>query len=175
MHVHLINRIHKHTLQTSLSKAIHNVLRHAVSLPQRLLVPRWIQCKGACKQYTARRSGDLIMDLRVPSALHHFHFSSSNNGLWLVALPSTRVIKCALIQVENRCYALKWIIKADVISWFCGRNHYKYEEFCTIGNYCGCELCTLICTRGECELHFSETAPSIGFRGKKHCKWRVCK
>ena len=75
------------------------------------------------------------------------------------------MVKCTLIQVENRCYVLKRIIKADVMSWFCGRNHYKCEEFCTIGNYCGCELCTLICTRRECELNFLETATSIGFHG----------
>ena len=88
----------------------------------------------------------------------------------LVALSSTHVIKCALIQVENCCYVLKRIIKTDVTARFCGRRHYKYKEFCTIGNYCGCELCKPTCTHRECELNFSETATSIGFHGKKHYK-----
>ena len=52
---------------------------------------------------------------------------------WLMALFSTRVIKSALIQIENYHYALlKWITKVNVLAWFCGRNHHKYEEFCTI-------------------------------------------
>ena len=62
------------------------------------------------------------------------------------------------------------IIKADVTAWFCGRNHYKYEKFCAIGNYCGCELCAMICTHEECKLNFLETATSTGFCGKKHYK-----
>ena len=57
---------------------------------------------------------------------------------WLMALFSTHVIKSALIQIENYRYALKWITKANVLAQFCGRNHHKYEEFCAIGNYCGC-------------------------------------
>ena len=71
------------------------------------------------------------------------------------------MIKCALIQVENHCYALKWIIKADVTAWIYGRNHYKYDELCTIGNYCGYELYILIFTCGDWEFIILETATSI--------------
>ena len=65
-------------------------------------------------------------------------------------------------------------IKADFTGWFCGRNHYKYEQFCAIGNYGGCEQIVevriLIFTCREQELNFLETATSRGFHGKAHCK-----
>ena len=46
----------------------------------------------------------------------------------------------------------------------------KYKEFCAIGNYCGSELCILICSHRECNSNFFENVVA-----NEHYKWRACK